>query len=83
MCDVKNNASVHHSGLVEQICSAAGIKLFYLPTYVPDLNLIENLFAKPKAFSYWKKYDKTNAISIFPREAFQRNASRLHLFHSL
>ena len=30
-----------------------GVKLVYLPLYSPDLNLIEEFFAKLKAFIKW------------------------------
>jgi transposase len=47
---VMDNASFHHTGRVEQLCSEAGVKLLYLPPYSPDLNPIEEFFAELKAF---------------------------------
>jgi transposase len=46
---VMDNACFHRSERVEQLCSKAGIKLVYLPSYSPDLNPIEEFFAELKA----------------------------------
>jgi transposase len=56
---VMDNASFHHSGRIEQMCSEAGVKLVYLPTYSPDLNPIEEYFAELKAFirRNWQSYE--------------------------
>lgn len=66
---VMNNASFHHSGRIEQMCSQAGVKLVYLPPYSPDLNPIEELFAELKAFirRHWESYEKipTKALTHF------------------
>ena len=55
---VMDNASFHHSGGVEQMCSEAGVKLVYLPPYSPDLKPIE-FFAELKAFirQNWQSYE--------------------------
>jgi len=45
-----DNASIHHSEQVEQLCSQASVKLVYLPPYSPDLNLIEEFFAELKTY---------------------------------
>jgi transposase len=47
---VMDNASFHHTERLEQICTDAGVKLMYLPTYSPDLNPIEEFFAELKQF---------------------------------
>jgi transposase len=44
-----DNVSVHKVDGVEQAIEARGAILFYLPAYSPDLNPIEQLFAKLKA----------------------------------
>jgi transposase len=56
---VMDNASFHHSGRIEQMCSKAGVKVVYLPPYSPDLNPIEELFAELKAFirRHWQWYE--------------------------
>jgi transposase len=45
---VLDNLSSHKSRAAEAVVEAAGAKLVYLPPYSPDLNPIENLFAKIK-----------------------------------
>ncbi len=47
---VMDNWSVHHGEEVRELVEAYGCELLYLPTYSPDLNPIEHLFAKLKAF---------------------------------
>jgi hypothetical protein len=45
-----DNASIHRSDLVAQLCQDAGIQLEYLPLYSPDLNPIEDSFNVLKAW---------------------------------
>ena len=47
---VMDNWSVHHGEEVRELALRFGCELLYLPTYSPDLNPIEHLFAKLKAF---------------------------------
>lgn len=47
---VMDNWSVHHGDEVRNLVEDSGCELLYLPTYSPDLNPIEHLFAKIKAF---------------------------------
>ena len=44
-----DNLGSHKGKAVSQLIRAAGAKLLFLPPYSPDLNPIEQLFAKPKA----------------------------------
>lgn len=44
-----DNVSVHKVDGIEEAIEARGAILFYLPAYSPDLNPIEQLFAKLKA----------------------------------
>lgn len=55
---IMDNLSSHKGPLVRQIIEAAGAALLYLPPYSPDLNPIENAFAKLKAFLR-KKAERT------------------------
>jgi transposase len=48
-----DNATIHHTERIEQMCRNAGIKLIYLPLYSPDLNPIKEFFAELKAFVKW------------------------------
>src|SRR5271157_156467 len=45
---VMDNLSSHKNKAVRQAIRAAGAKLFFLPAYSPDLNPIEQAFAKMK-----------------------------------
>ena len=47
---VMDNWTVHHGEDVKDLVEAAGCELLYLPTYSPDFNPIEHLFAKVKTF---------------------------------
>jgi len=47
---VMDNASIHQTERISQMCYDAGVKLVYLPLYSPDLNPIEEFFAELKAF---------------------------------
>jgi transposase len=47
---VIDNASFHRLDRVEELCAKAGVILMYLPPYSPDLNPIEEFFAKLKVF---------------------------------
>jgi transposase len=46
---VLDNLAAHKVAGVRQMLAAAGASLLYLPPYSPDLNPIEQLFAKLKA----------------------------------
>ena len=56
---VMDNASIHHSAQVKQMCSEAGVILMYLPPYSPDFNPIEEFFAELKNFmkQNWELYE--------------------------
>ena len=45
---VMDNLGSHKGKAVRRAIRAAGAKLFFLPRYSPDLNPIEQVFAKPK-----------------------------------
>jgi transposase len=45
---VLDNLGSHRGKAVRQLIRAAGAKLFFLPKYSPDLNPIEQVFAKLK-----------------------------------
>ncbi len=45
---VIDNLGSHKGKAVRRAIRAAGAKLFFLPPYSPDLNPIEQVFAKPK-----------------------------------
>jgi transposase len=45
---IMDNLGGHKAKAVRQLIRAAGAKLFFLPKYPPDLNPIEQVFAKLK-----------------------------------
>ena len=47
---VMDNASIHRSSRIQQMCDEAGVLLLYLPPYSPDFNPIEEFFAELKGF---------------------------------
>jgi hypothetical protein len=47
---IMDNFTIHHNAKVQTLMESKGCTLFYLPTYSPDFNPIEHLFAKIKAF---------------------------------
>ena len=47
---VMDNLGSHRSKTVRQLIRSVGAKLFFLPKYSPDLNPIEQVFAKLKHF---------------------------------
>lgn len=59
---VLDNWTVHHGDDVRDLVDAAGCELLYLPTYSPDLNPIEHLFAKIKTFIKRLRPDSTDAL---------------------
>jgi transposase len=47
---VLDNASIHRSEHVRQLCKRAGVILEYLPSYSPDYNPIEKSFKQLKSW---------------------------------
>jgi transposase len=58
---VMDNAPIHHSESIRQLCADAGVILVYLPPYSPDYNPIEEFISEVKAFvkEYWRLYLET------------------------
>ena len=46
---VLDNASIHRSPRVRELCAIAGVQLEYLPPYSPDYNPIEKSFKQLKS----------------------------------
>ena len=47
---VIDNASFYYLERMQSLFNAFGVKLVYLPLYLPNLNLIEEFFGELKAF---------------------------------
>lgn len=60
---VMDNMRSHHAKIVKQVLDASGIRYLYLPPYSPDLNPIEKMWSKIKA--YLRKV-KVRAVSGLP-----------------
>jgi transposase len=56
---VMDNLGSHKSALVRQLIRAAGARLWFLPPYSPDLNPIEQAFAKIK---HWMRHAQKRSI---------------------
>lgn len=59
---VMDNWSVHHGDDIRELVEDCGCELLYLPTYSPDLNPIEHLFAKLKSFIKALRPDTTDTL---------------------
>ena len=57
---VMDNASIHHTARIKQMCRDAGGTLVYLPPYSPNFNPIERFLAELKAFikRNWYNYEE-------------------------
>ena len=47
---IMDNASFHRGPEIKTACARVGVKLVYLPPYLPDLNPIKEFFVELKAF---------------------------------
>lgn len=56
---VMDNLGSHKSAAVRQMIKAAGARLWYLPPYSPDLNPIEQAFAKIK---HWMRQAQKRTV---------------------
>jgi hypothetical protein len=45
-----DNASIHHSETVADLCADVGVKLMFLPAYSPDLAPVEKVFFNIKSW---------------------------------
>ena len=62
---VIDNASIHRSERLEQMCTEAGARLLKLAPSSLDMNLIEELFAEIKTYIRQQRYNHTD---IFERD---------------
>jgi transposase len=62
---VMDNLGSHKSRIIRTLIRAAGARLFYLPPYSPDLNPIEQVFAKLKTLL--RKADERTVEGVWQR----------------
>lgn len=67
---VMDNMRSHHAKAVKQILDSSGIKYLYLPPYSPDLNPIEKMWSKIKAYLRKIKVRKASELPGAIEKAF-------------
>ncbi|MCI7812366.1 MAG: transposase [Lachnospiraceae bacterium] len=72
---VMDNMRSHHVKTVKEILDASGIKYFYLPPYSPDLNPIEKMWSKIKAYLSKIKVRTTSELPNTIEKAFSTVSS--------
>ncbi|RFU72915.1 transposase [Trichoderma arundinaceum] len=86
-----DNASIHHSERVQQLCEDAGVVLLYLPPYSPDLNPIEEFFGELKRYiqEVWDEFEELvkDDFAAFLAEAVRvvgkrKESARGHFEHA-
>lgn len=68
---VMNNMKSHHAKVVKNLLDSSGVRYIYLPPYSPDLNSIEKLWSKVKAFLRKFKAQTLDALPNAIQCAFQ------------
>jgi transposase len=56
---IMDNLGSHKANAVRRAIRAVGARLFYLPKYSPDLNPIEQFFAKLTRLAYRRPFDSS------------------------
>lgn len=67
---VMDNMRSHHARVVKDILDASGIRYLYLPPYSPDLNPIEKMWSKIKAYLRKEKVRIASALPDAVEKAF-------------
>lgn len=65
-----DNMRTHHANAVQAVLAASGVKVLFLPPYSPDLNPIERLWSKMKAFLRHEKVRAADSLSAAVARAF-------------
>ena len=68
---ILDNLRAHKNAAVEQAIRSAGARAEYLPAYSPDLNPIEKMWSKIKAFLRAVKARTSRSLNMAIRKAFQ------------
>ena len=67
---IMDNMNSHHVKAVKELLDSSGVRYIYLPPYSPDLNPIEKLWSKVKAFLRKFKARTLNALPNAIQNAF-------------
>ncbi len=75
---VMDNASIHRSNAVKELCELHGVRLLFLPPYSPDYNPIESTFKDLKTWlkRYYTKADDFDTFEEFLAYAVLQNCKR-------
>ena len=68
---IMDNMKSHHAKAVKNLLDSSGIRYIYLPPYSPDLNPIEKLWSKVKAFLRKFKARTLDTLPNAVQRAFQ------------
>ena len=68
---IMDNMKSHHAKAVKKLLDSSGIRYIYLPPYSPDLNPIEKLWSKVKAFLRKFKARTLDTLPDAIQHAFQ------------
>src|SRR3712207_6911932 len=79
---VMDNLSSHKGGRIKELIEERGCKLVYLPPYSPDLNPIEEAFAKLKALLRKAGARTREALIEAIGRALDRKSTRLNSSHA-
>ena len=69
---VMDNLSTHKNRIARQLIRAAGAEIWDLPSYSPDLNPIEKMWSKIKAYLRKRKARNPHALSQAIGEALEK-----------
>lgn len=72
---IMDNMRSHHAKAVKQLLDSSGIKYLYLPPYSPDLNPIEKMWSKIKAYLRKVKVRKVSGLPDAIEKAFSTISS--------
>ena len=67
-----DNMRSHHTAEVKEVLEEAKIQYEYLSLYSPDLNPIEKMWAKIKAFLRKKRVRKVDELENVIKQVFQK-----------
>ena len=68
---VMDNMKSHHAKAVKELLDSSGVRYIYLPPYSPDLNPIEKLWSKVKAFLLKFKVRTLDTLPNAVQHSFQ------------